>query len=149
MDPDTTSELPKIQIAAGLVVGGGGKLLLMRKRGTQPFIQPGGRVQPGERPIDALRREMKDELGVIISASSPMPLGHFSAPAANDPSYVTEADVFKLALIQSPTPAGEIEEVIWVAPEQASLLNLCALTRDHLLPLFRGMSSGKLAPILS
>ncbi|HVW93916.1 MAG TPA: hypothetical protein VHB74_15080 [Devosia sp.] len=50
---------------------------------------------------------------------------------------MVEAEIFALALYQPITPAAEIEEAVRVTAEQAAMLDLAPLTRDHLLPLFR------------
>ena len=37
-----------IRIVAAVIVDEAGRLLLVRKRGTQAFMQPGGKIAPGE-----------------------------------------------------------------------------------------------------
>jgi len=46
--------LQRIRIAAALLTDARGRLLLVRKRGTAWFMQPGGKIEPGEQPFDAL-----------------------------------------------------------------------------------------------
>lgn len=54
--------------AVGVVCLRGGEVLLIR-RGTQPRIGewslPGGRIEPGERAVDAAMRELGEETGVV------------------------------------------------------------------------------------
>ncbi|WP_408734888.1 NUDIX domain-containing protein [Asaia platycodi] len=40
-----------IHIAAALLHDGAGRLLLVRKHGTVAFMQPGGKIEPGETPV--------------------------------------------------------------------------------------------------
>ena len=47
-----------IRIAAALLIGADGQTLLVRKRGTQAFMQPGGKIEAGEQPVHALAREL-------------------------------------------------------------------------------------------
>lgn len=63
-------------ISVGLVWNNKGELLLCRmdpQRGVFPgeWSLPGGGIHPGEKMQDALRREMREELGIEISQIKP------------------------------------------------------------------------------
>lgn len=59
--------------AVGIVCLKGDEVLLIR-RGTPPrmgeWSLPGGRIEPGERAIDAALRELREETGVVASILS-------------------------------------------------------------------------------
>jgi len=129
----------RIRIAAALVVGSGGRILLVRKRGTTAFMQPGGKIDPGETPLDALRRELHEELGLVVPPSAPHYLGHYTAPAANEPDALVDAELFRIAVVQQVQAANEIAEVRWVDPTAPGDLELAPLTRDHVLPISRSV----------
>ncbi|WP_248918909.1 NUDIX hydrolase [Pseudomonas entomophila] len=130
--------MPKtIRIAAALLIDPQGRTLLVRKRGTQAFMQPGGKIDAGESPAQALVRELHEELGLRVDPGQAVHLGSFSAPAANEPGFLVQAELFRVDSAEAVTPAAEIEEVRWLAVNQASDLNLAPLTRDLILPLWR------------
>lgn len=126
---------PIIAIAAALLCRTDNRTLLVRKRGTTAFMQPGGKIEPGEEPIRALQRELDEELGLVIQPGEATFLGCFTAPAANEPGCLVEAHVFRVDITGDVHPAAEIEEAIWVLPASTDELDLAPLTRNHLLPL--------------
>lgn len=126
-----------IRIAAALLIKPNGQTLLVRKRGTQAFMQPGGKIDSGEQPAEALARELHEELGLIIEPTDAVYLGNFSAPAVNEPGYTVEADLFQVTIDEPVSPAAEIEEVRWIDPATDGDLILAPLTRDLILPFYR------------
>src|SRR3546814_19144975 len=89
---------PIIRIAAALLIGPDGQTLLVRKRGTQAFMQPGGKIEAAEQPVQALARELDEELGLTIDPAQACYIGAFSASAANEPGFVVQAEVFLLTI---------------------------------------------------
>ena len=131
-----------IRIAAGLIVDHAGRVLLVRKRGTQTFMQAGGKIEPHESPAEALVREIEEELGVRIAPDVPEYLGAFTAQAANETDHIVKAEAFYIRADFAVSPAREIEEIVWITPGDDSL-PLAPLTRDHLLPIAkRRLASG-------
>ena len=126
-----------IRIAAALLIGSDGQTLLVRKRGTQAFMQPGGKIDAGEQPAEALARELYEELNLCIKPSDAVYLGQFSAPAANEPGFTVHAELFQVHIDVRVTPAAEIEEVRWIDPAGDGGLQLAPLTRDLILPFYR------------
>jgi len=126
-----------IRIAAALIDDDAGRLLLVRKAGTEWFMQAGGKIEEGESPLSALRRELEEEIGFALAGDAARYLGRYFAPAANEPGRIVEAEVFHVRMRQAPVARLEIEEAIWVDHATATTLSLAPLTRDHILPLHR------------
>jgi len=124
-----------IRIVAAVVVDERGRLLLVRKRGTTAFMQPGGKLEPGESSVDALVREVREELGVGVT--DVRELGHHTAIAANEPGHSVAADLFFVRLDGVPQIAAEIEEMAWIDPHAPGDIELAPLTRDTVLQLAR------------
>ncbi|MFV8050869.1 NUDIX hydrolase [Mycobacterium sp. 48b] len=126
---------PVIRIVAAVVLDEHDRLLVVRKRGTTAFMQPGGKIEPGEQPIDALAREIREELGVGLSESRA--LGHHTAPAANEPGHQVAADLFLVRLDGEPRPQAEIAEMTWIDPQTPGDIELAPLTERAVLTLVR------------
>lgn len=126
-----------IRIAAALLLNANGQTLLVRKRGTTAFMQPGGKIEAHELPVHALARELEEELDLQIDPAQAIFLGQFSAPAANEPGFVVQAEIFQLTINADVLPAAEIEEVIWIDPFTEGDVVLAPLTRDVILPFYR------------
>jgi 8-oxo-dGTP diphosphatase len=131
-----------IVIAAAVLLNSQGHMLTVRKRGTVEFMQPGGKIDAGETPVEALARELEEEIGLELPDQI-SEHGIFRAPAAHQPGRTVEAHVFAFRHDRPVRVAGEIEELAWVDPKVPSGLPLAALTRDFMLPLARDLTRGK------
>lgn len=130
--------LKTIRIAAALVLRGNGDALLVRKRGTTAFMQPGGKIEPQETSEEALIRELFEELRLAADISDLAFLGQFQALAANEPDHIVIADIFRLHVEDAAIIAtAEIEEVRWVSPVDPGDLPMAPLTEHHILPFHR------------
>ncbi|WP_256728706.1 NUDIX hydrolase [Microbacterium oleivorans] len=128
-----------VHVSAAVVTDGAGRTLLVRKRGTERFMAPGGKPEPGESAAQALARELHEELGVVVSPADLAYLGRFESDAANEPGFRVLAEAFALTLDpRSVSAAAEIAEARWLTPDEAAALPLAPLSTEHLLPLTWG-----------
>jgi len=124
-----------IEVVAALVRDDAGRVLLVRKRGTVAFMQPGGKREADEGDIAALMRELDEELGCRVLPETAQHLGEFEAPAANEPGLQVRAVVYAVEVAGAIVPSAEIDELRWVDPQMLPDLDLAPLTRDYVLPL--------------
>ena len=124
-----------IKIVAALICDDAGRVLLVRKRGTTAFMQPGGKRDSGEDDTAALAREIAEELGCSLVSASIRPLGEFDAIAANEPGFRVQACLYGVDVTGDITPGSEIDETIWIDPAAPPDIVLAPLTREHVLPL--------------
>ncbi|HEX8514546.1 MAG TPA: NUDIX domain-containing protein [Allosphingosinicella sp.] len=127
----------RIGIVAAVVLNSAGETLLVRKRGTAAFMQPGGKRTGGETDLAALERELFEELGCGLKPESCRALGFYSAPAANEPGSTVDAELFAVTLAGEVCASAEIEEAVWIDPDVEPSIQLAPLTRRHALPLAR------------
>jgi 8-oxo-dGTP diphosphatase len=126
-----------IHVVAALIRDDAGRVLLVRKRGTRAFMQPGGKRDPGEDDVTALARELDEELGCRAVPDSFAPLGTFECQAANEMDRQVHAAVYAVQVTGSITARAEIDEITWIDPASPPDIPLAPLTRDHVLPLVR------------
>jgi 8-oxo-dGTP diphosphatase len=126
-----------IRIAAAVIRDREGRVLLVRKRGTKAFMQPGGKISPNEDALAALAREVQEELVCSTRVATARFLGRFTAAAANEVGETVIADLYGVEVDADPKAAAEIEELAWVHAAAPGEYLLAPLTRDHVLPLLR------------
>jgi 8-oxo-dGTP diphosphatase len=126
-----------IRIVAALIRDAAGRVLLVRKRGTAAFMQPGGKRDPGEDDVTALVRELDEELGCRVVPGSATPLGTFDCQAANEPDRQVNAAVYAVDVTGAIAARAEIDEILWIDPAAPPDIHLAPLTRNHVLPLAR------------
>lgn len=126
-----------IRIVAALIRDAAGRVLLVRKRGTSAFMQPGGKRDAGEDDVTALVRELDEELGCSVVPGSVSSLGIFQCQAANETDRQVHAAVYAVAVTGTAAAQAEIDEIVWIDPGSPGDIHLAPLTRDHVLPLVR------------
>lgn len=123
-----------VEVVGAVVRDGAGRLLVVRKRGTQRFMLPGGKPEPGEDDLAALARELAEELGVRLTSARP--LGVFEAPAANEPGRTVRSRPYAAEIEGDPACAAEIEDLRWIDP-QAPDVPLAPVLEREILPAIR------------
>ncbi|QTF09162.1 NUDIX domain-containing protein [Brenneria izadpanahii] len=136
---NANNNAPKtLRLSAAIVVNDAGEMLLVRKRNTQAFMQPGGKIDGQETPTDALLRELHEELSLHIDESQLQHMGRYHAKAANEPDTWIDAEIFWLSLSAPIVPAAEIEEAVWIdIRKQPAGMTLAPLTEQQLIPIAR------------
>ncbi|WP_130619990.1 NUDIX hydrolase [Dyella amyloliquefaciens] len=133
------SEARLIRIVAAVIRDAEGCVLMVRKRGAQVLQQPGGKRDPDDvDDLHTLERELHEELGCLMRRDSARWLGRFSAPAANEPGHVVEAEVYEVRAEGPFVAQAEIEEIRWVDPREPGDVLIARLSREEILPLLVG-----------
>ena len=127
-----------LRIVAAVFRNRAGDVLGVRKAGTASFMMPGGKIEPGETSLQAVVREIAEELHRELDADRLHHLGLFRAPAANEPGFTVRCDVhvWPDPLTALPTVHDEIVEAIWV-PVTSRAPEIAPLSRDVVFPHLR------------
>jgi 8-oxo-dGTP diphosphatase len=91
-------------------------LILAARRGvgmTQPDMWefPGGKVEPGETPAVALRREIAEELGCTVDVGE-----HVATCEHENAANTVILDTYRCTLVAGEPRAIEHAEIRWLAP---------------------------------
>lgn len=128
----------EVPVVAAVVVRHGRFLLALRPRGKRhggTWEFPGGKRRSGEGDVEALRRELREELQVEVTR--PGRVLH----AARDPEAPFRVR-FVQAEIRGEPRALEHEEVGWFPPESLAELPLAPADRDFVRRALPGARPG-------
>ncbi|MDQ1608591.1 MAG: 8-oxo-dGTP diphosphatase [Microbacteriaceae bacterium] len=91
---------------------GGDEVLLGRKKfglGEGNLVGPGGKIEAGETPVEAIVREVAEETGVTVAADSLQLVGELTYPFPHKPAWSQKSWVFLCREWQGePTESDEL-----------------------------------------
>ncbi|GAA3829463.1 NUDIX domain-containing protein [Brevibacterium casei] len=120
------------------------EILMVRKTGTTSFMLPGGKPETGESAEATIIREIAEELGLELDPARLIPVGTFTAAAANEADHRVIGDVFRydglpvgLDIVDISHQA-EIAAAGWFPydpmPADTAERQFAPLTRDRVVP---------------
>ena len=113
-----------IDVAAGIIWRGG--LFLAAQRPTNKIMEgywefPGGKLEAGESPEDALKRELAEELGI-----SPLNYTHALDLEHDYPEFKVTLHVFVVDAYSGQIAALDKQTLAWLLPKEAASLPFLA-----------------------
>ena len=125
-----------IQKAGGVILRDR-KFLVTRSAGKDFFIAPGGKLENDETPVQALKRELNEEIQIDIDLSTLENLGIFYAEAAGKDGLMLEMHVLKVNDYEGePTPSSEVEEIMWINTQTAGI-QIGSIFEHDVMPLLK------------
>jgi len=98
-------------------------------------MAPGGKLAEGETPEGALKRELNEELGIVIELSDLEKFETFYAPAARQEEKYLQMDVFFVHRWDGAVQANsEIEEIMWIDSSVPAEVSLGSIFEHEVLP---------------
>ena len=116
---------PVTEVAVAVVIDPqSGKFLLGSRPEGKPYAGywefPGGKIDPGETPEQAVRRECREELDVGLCVK-----GEFMRVLHSYPDIEIQLTVFRTAIIGSDPRCIEHKEIRFVYPSELADFELC------------------------
>lgn len=112
------------QVASIAVFDAAGRMLWGRRRDSGKWTTPGGHLNAGESPVDGAVRELKEETGIAVAASSLQAVG--SIQVADDLvvhafRLDTEAITPGRSFAYDDDPDAEVSEWVWICSAKGDL----------------------------
>ena len=116
--PDSAAS--PIHVVAGVLKDARGRILLARRDGDRELAGlwefPGGKVEPGESPRQALVRELREEIGVEVDPADSVALIAVPHRMANGKRILL--DVYRIDRFRGRARGMESQAVAWVTSER-------------------------------
>ena len=123
-----------IHKAAGILIKDR-KLLVSRSQGKDFFVAPGGKLEEGELPKEALVRELGEEFQITIAEKDLLEFGIFYAQAAGLEDKMLQMDVYIVEKWEGEiVPNSEIEEIQWITMFTAQDIKLGSIFLHEVVP---------------
>jgi mutator protein MutT len=128
---NTTYDIHK---ATGIIIRDK-KLLVERSVNKEHFKSPGGSIEPGETPKQALIRELQEEFQITVSAADLEEFGVFCRPAAGHDDKLVCMEVFLVKKwTGEPTPDHEVEEIFWLTSKIPPGMKVGSIFEHEVIP---------------
>lgn len=118
-----------LTVVAGLIESEDKLLVCQRRRDAKFALMwefPGGKIQPGESPVAALRRELREELGVAVNVGPEV--------YRTTHKYAEMADAVEIVFFACGIREGKLENLVfeqlaWCEPKNLPRMDFLAADR--------------------
>ena len=137
---------PIVPVAAAVIVAPDGRVLLAQRPAGKPYAGywefPGGKIEPGESPHEALARELREELGIVVHRAAPWLVQRYRYPHAH-----VELHFFRVFEWKGEPIGHDGQAFAWQVPGRIDVLPLLPantfVMRALLLPSVYGITNAE------
>lgn len=123
-----------IHKAAGIIIRDK-KLLVEKSIDKEFFIAPGGSIEDGETPEEALIRELSEEFSIKVHIEDIEKYGDFYAEAAGQPGKRVHMVAFIVKQWDGdPVATSEVEKIMWITSEIPQDIKVGSIFEHQIIP---------------
>jgi mutator protein MutT len=120
--------------AAGIIIKDR-KILVEKDSDKEFFISPGGKLEPGESPEEALVRELNEELKILVNINDLEEFGHYHAPASGQEHRIVHMQVYMVNKYKGKIKKGhKVEKLVWLNSKIPNDLKVGSIFEHKVIP---------------
>ncbi|AMN45851.1 8-oxo-dGTP diphosphatase [Steroidobacter denitrificans] len=112
-----------LDVVAGALFDAGGRVLIAQRPVGKPLAGswefPGGKLDPGEAPYDALVRELHEELGIEVQAAVPVIKYEYAYPQRR-----VRLDLWRVIRFRGEPQSLDLQALRWARLDELESVNL-------------------------
>jgi 8-oxo-dGTP diphosphatase len=111
------------------------KALVEKSKTKEFFLAPGGKIEKGETPKQALVRELKEEFGIDVLEEDLEEFGILYDKAAGQEHLIMREDAFLVKKWQGePRANSEVEKIAWINSNIPADMKLGSTLTEKIIP---------------
>ena len=135
--PSPPYTMNQIHKAAGILIRDR-KLLVEKSTGKDYFKSPGGKLEPGETPKQALIRELMEEFSISVLEEDLVEFGTFTAEAAGHADKLVVMYVFIVNnWLGEPAASNEVEKIMWINSTITEDTKVGSVFKHQVIPILK------------
>lgn len=126
-----------IEKAAGLIIENR-EVVLTRSKGKDVFVPPGGKLEGSESQVQALIRELEEELGIVVTEADLEFIGNYYAEAAGGSGKSLKMGAWRVKrYVGVISPQSEIEEIVRVSSDLPEGMEVGSIFEHNIVPYLK------------
>ena len=120
--------------AAGIIIKER-RLLVEKDFDKEYFVSPGGKIEEGETPKQALIRELDEEFKIKVNEADLKEFGHYHAPASGQEERTVHMSVFLVNKYQGKISKGhKVEKIVWLTSIVSKDIKIGSIFEHEVIP---------------